>query len=221
MVGSASAFLHLSARLDFTRQIFLPIGVSVVISAVCSSRLFQAEDGFVVGAVDGTVPEAFVFERSEAGRVGDAVFDDETGHGAAAHLGIHHDGLEPAAFAHHEFGLDASDFLPHTLSVEEAFHLFACHVEQDAAVGLDAVDERVGEQWLPIVEHAKVVMAGQPHITFQPVVLDAVQGTQQTVEERGDPQVLLCEVELASVQRRGIEMLVGDAGVRKDGRSLG
>ena len=95
------------------------------------------------------VCEAFVVERVQVLWDGDAVLDDEAGHGTPACLcpdGLH---LQVIPLTDIEQGLDDAYFPADALPVEQVLVFFRREVYQDAVIGLDSVYQHVGQPALP------------------------------------------------------------------------
>ena len=159
----------------------------------------------VAPAERGVEPEPFPFEFFEHFRIRNPVSDKVARHLPAAHFRVDHDGFQTVALADAEFGRDDTRFAADAFPVEQALHLAAGEVDQDAVVGMDFFEEGLCQPSLPVPEHRLVVVPRQYGVPFQPVAADCVQWPEQPVEERRDVEVLLCVFEIP-----GGESLRGD-----------
>ena len=153
--------------------------------------LFQHPRPFVVGAVFRPESETFVSEVEKSfGRRGTRG-DEVAGEGASHHFGIDHDGFEAVALVDVKLGRDDTHVLCYAFPIEKTFHFGTGGVDENTIVGLNAFDEEIGKERTPELEDALAVVVGQLDVAFETIVFDFVERTIQSVEERGNPKMLL------------------------------
>ena len=128
--------------------------------------------------------ESFILELPEVIGISNLVLDDESCHGPPAAFGIDRDGLEPAALHHEELWLNERHFCADLLPIEQVLHLLGRQVDEDAVVRLHGLYQQVGQQRLPMIEHAPAI---QLHFAFHPVWVDQVKRAEQPVKEGSYP----------------------------------
>ena len=108
------------------------------------------------------------------------ILDDETGHGTPATLGIDGDDFQSSFFHHQKFRLDNLHFLADTLPVEQVLHFLCSQMNEDAVIGLDRINQQVGQKGSPMLEHR---LAVQLNLALHPIGVNHVEWTQETIEE--------------------------------------
>ena len=127
------------------------------------------------------VCEAFVAERIQVLWDGNAVLDDEAGHGTSACLapdGLH---LQVIPLTDIEQGLNNVYFPADALPVEQMLVFFRCEVYQNAVIGLDGFYQHVSQSALPESEHILILAAGQLNMSLHPIGENAVQWAKQAI----------------------------------------
>ena len=180
--------------------------------------LHQREDGAVRSAEAFVKRESFPFKPFQCFGAFDPVFQDISCHFSPAHLGIDNDGRGFPVFHDIELGCDDLHFAAYPIPVEKLFHFSAGQIDQYASLLFDFADKIIGEQRLPVVEHRQVSCFCQFHVPFKPVVLDAVQRAQQSVEKRCDEQVVLREKKVFFREIRWADALEYDSRIRSQSR---
>lgn len=164
--------------------------------------------------------EAFPGKSLQSLRIGDAPFEQVACHLSAAHLGVDHDAPQLVPFPYAELRCDDLHLAADTFPVEQSFHLLTGKIDQYAIVGLDALQQETGQSGLPVGEHALSAVVGQHGVAFQPVVVDEVQRTQESVKERGDVQVCLRIAEVVGTEVIGSNALEHDTRIGEQCRQL-
>ena len=81
-------------------------------------------------------------------------------HLSAAHFRVDHDGFQTVAFTDAEFGRDDTRFAADAFPVEQALHLAAGEVDQDAVVGVNPAQQVVGQPEA-VEQAARAVLRGR------------------------------------------------------------
>ena len=185
------------------------------------SRKSADEVGKVLIAPCGLELEAFVTEGLQFVGVSRSVLQDEAHHGSAAGLGPDGLHLQPALpVAHVEERLDDPHLASHALPIEEVLVFFRAEMDEDAVVGLDAVNQEVGQPIFPELVDGAVVRSLKAHAVLHAVGHNGVHRAEQAVEKTGNPEMLLGELQVVAAERLRPQMFIGLSVVGQDSRHL-
>ena len=138
----------------------------------------------------------------------DLVLDDKPGHGTTAAFGVHGDGLELQAFVNEKQRFDDGDLLQDLLPVTHPLKLCCGEIEENAVVVSHLLDEDICEPVPPPGLQRLAFGEVQSNVGRHAVEMDAVEGSEKTIEKRHRHDMILGEREVSLREVVGLEVFI-------------
>ena len=150
------------------------------------------------------------------------MLDDEPNHRSAASLRPYRLHLHAAVWpANIKERMDHAHGLAYAPPIEEVLIFFGRKMNEYAVVSPHTVYEQVGQKVFPKLSDGFVASSFEHHVLLHAVGHDAIERTEQAVEETRNPKVMLCKLQCRFAERCSPQMLVCLTVVGEQCRQLG